>query len=112
TSLAAPTPQRLYAALDGARGNGENASKAVPPDLHSARTSAPPCLANALRLLLACAADGLQQAIRTPPLPPTALAPAHPSTVLLTLFTGAAPGQQYQESMLRPLPSSWPVKAL
>jgi Transposase DDE domain group 1 len=95
TSLAAPTPQRLYAALNGARGHGANASKAVPPDLHSARTSAPTCLAHALRLLLACAADVLQQALRTPPLPPTALAPAHPSTVLLTLCTGAAQGKQY-----------------
>jgi hypothetical protein len=46
------------------------------------------------------------------PLPHTALAPAHPSTVLLTLFTGAAPGQPYQESMLRHLPSAWPVTAL
>jgi hypothetical protein len=95
TSLVAPTPQRLYAALDGARGNGANASKAVQPDLHSARTSATTCLAHALRLLLACAADVLQQALRTPPLPPTALAPAHPSTVLLTLCTGAAQGKQY-----------------
>jgi hypothetical protein len=56
TSLAGPPPQMLYEDLYGARGNGANAIKAVKMALHSDRTSAPTCLANALRLLLACAA--------------------------------------------------------
>ena len=46
----------LYQDLYGARGNGENAIKAVQVDLHSDRTSATTFLANARRLVLACAA--------------------------------------------------------
>ena len=56
TSLAAPTPQMVYEDLDCARGNCENDIKAVKCDLHSDRTSATTFLANAMRLILACAA--------------------------------------------------------
>ena len=67
TSLEAPTPQMLYEDLDRARGNCENDIKAVKNDLHSDRTSAPSFLANAMRLLLACAAYVLHHALlRTP----------------------------------------------
>jgi len=56
TSLAAPTPQMVYEDLYCARGNCENDIKAVKCDLHSDRTSATTFLANAMRLILACAA--------------------------------------------------------
>jgi hypothetical protein len=85
TSLEAPTPQMLYEDLYGARGNGENAIKAVKHDLRSDRTSATSFLANAMRLLLACAASVLHQALRTHTLQHTALAQAQPSTIILTL---------------------------
>jgi hypothetical protein len=62
TSLAAPTPQMLYENLYCARGNGANAIKAVQHALRSDRPSATSCLANAMRLLLACAAYVLPQA--------------------------------------------------
>jgi hypothetical protein len=56
TSLEAPVPQRVYEELYCARGNCENDIKAVKCDLHSDRTSATTFLANAMRLLLSCAA--------------------------------------------------------
>jgi hypothetical protein len=62
TSLAAPTPQMLYEDLYCARGNCENDIKAVKVDLHSDRTSATTFLANAMRLVLACAAYALHHA--------------------------------------------------
>src|SRR5262249_2780442 len=65
TSLGAPTPQRVYEELYCARGNCENDIKAVKCDLHSDRTSATTFLANALRLLLSCAAYVLHHALRT-----------------------------------------------
>jgi DDE family transposase len=64
TSLDAPTPAMLYEDLYCARGNCENAIKAVKVDLRSDRTSATTFLANALRLLLACAAYVLHHALR------------------------------------------------
>jgi hypothetical protein len=112
TSLEAPTPQRLYEDLYCARGNCENAIKAVKNDLHSDRTSATSVLANAMRLLLACAAYVLPQALRTPTLQHTALAQAQPSTIILTLFKGATQIQQYKDRLLLHLPSSCPIKAL
>ena len=112
TSLAAPTPQRLYEDLYCARGHGEHDRKAVKNDRHSDRTSATSFLAPAMRLLLACAAYVLQQAFRTPTLQPTALAQAHPSTVILSLFTGAPQINQYKDRILVHRPSSCPVKAL
>ena len=54
-------------------------------DRHSDRTAATTVRANAMRLLPACAASGLYHALRTHPLLQTALAQAHPSTVILTL---------------------------
>ena len=63
TSLDAPTPAMLYEDLYCARGNCENAIKAVKVDLRSDRTSATTFLANALRLLLACAAYVLHHAL-------------------------------------------------
>ena len=87
-------------------------SKAVKNDLHSARTSATTFLANALRLLLACAAYVLHHALRTQTLHHTALAQAQPSTVILTLFKLAAQIKQYKDRILLHLPSSCPVKAL
>ena len=112
TSLAAPTPQMLYEDLYCARGNCENAIKAVKNDLHSDRTSATTFLANAMRLLLACAAYVLHHALRTHTLHHTALAQAQPSTVILTLFKIAAQIKQYKDRILLHLPSSCPVKGL
>jgi hypothetical protein len=112
TSLEAPTPQMLYEDLYCARGNCENAIKAVKNDLHSARTSATSFLANAMRLLLACAAYVLHHALRTPTLQQTALAQAQPSTISLTLFKIATQVKQYQDRILLRLPRSCPVKAL
>jgi len=112
TSLEAPTPQMLYEDLYGARGNCENAIKAVKNDLRSDRTSATSFLANAMRLLLACAAYVLHHALRTHTLQHTALAQAQPSTIILTLFKIATQIKQYKDRILLPLPSSCPVKAL
>lgn len=112
TSLEAPPPQRLYEDLYCARGNCENAIKAVKNDLHSDRTSATTFLANAMRLLLACAAYVLHHAFRAHTLQHTALAQAQPSTVILTLFKIAAQIKQYKDRVLLHLPSSCPVKAL
>jgi hypothetical protein len=112
TSLEAPTPQMLYADLYCARGNCENDIKAVKNDLHSDRTSATSFLANAMRLLLACAAYVLHHALRTHTLQHTALAQAQPSTVILTLFKVATQIKQYKDRILLHLPSSCPVKAL
>jgi len=112
TSLAAPPPQMLYEDLYCARGNGENDIKAVKCDLQSDRTSATTFLANAMRLLLACAASVLHHALRTHTLQHTALANAQPSTVILTLFKVATQSTQSKDQILLPLPSSCPVKAL
>jgi Transposase DDE domain group 1 len=112
TSLEAPTPQMLYEDLYCARGNCENASKAVKNDLHSDRTSATSFLANAMRLLLACAAYVLHHALRTHTLQHTALAQAQPSTIILTLFKVATQIKQYKDRLLLHLPSSCPIKAL
>ena len=112
TSLAAPTPQMLYEDLYCARGHGENAIKTVKHDLHSDRTSATPFLANAMRLLCACAAYVLHHALRTHTWQHTALAQAQPSTVIVTLCTIAAQIKQYKDRMLLHLPTSCPVKAL
>jgi len=95
-----------------ARGTCENAIKAVKKDLHSDRTSATTFLANAMRLLLACAAYVLHHALRTHTLHHTALAQAQPSTVILTFFKIATQIKQYKDRMLLHLPSSCPVKAL
>ena len=112
TSLAAPTPQQVYEDLYGARGNCENDIKAVKCDLHSDRTSATTFLANAMRLLLSCAAYVLHHALRTHTLSHTALATAQPSTVILTLFKVATQIKQYKDRILLHLPTSCPVKAL
>ena len=69
-------------------------------------------LANATRLLLACGAYVLHHALRTHPLAHTALATAQPSTVILTLVTGATQVKQYKDWILLHLPTSCPVKAL
>ena len=81
-------------------------------DLHSDRTSATAFLANAMRLLLACAAYVLHHALRTHTLQHTALAKAQPSTVILTLFKIATQVKQYKDRILLHLPSSCPVQAL
>ena len=86
TSLHAPPPSMLYEDLYCARGTCENAIKAVKVDLRSDRTSATTFLANAMRLVLACAAYALHHALRTQTLHHTALAQAQPSTIILTLF--------------------------
>ena len=112
TSLAAPTPQQVYEDLYCARGNCENDIKAVKGDLHSDRTSATTFLANAMRLLLSCAASVLHHALRTHTLSHTALATAQPSTVILTLFKVATQIKQYKDRLLLHLPTSCPVKAL
>lgn len=112
TSLDAPTPQMLYEDLYCARGNCENAIKAVKVDLRSDRTSATTFLANATRLVLACAAYALHHALRTQTLQHPGLAQAQPSTIILTLFKIAAQVKQYKDRILLHLPSSCPVKAL
>jgi hypothetical protein len=112
TSLDAPTPARLYEELYCARGNCENDIKALKQDLRSDRTSATSFLANAMRLLLACAAYVLHHALRTSTLHHTALAQAQPSTIILTLFKIAAQVKQYKDRILLHLPSACPVKAL
>jgi hypothetical protein len=112
TSLAAPTPPCVYEDISGARGNGENHSKAVKGDRHSDRPSATTCLANARRLLLSGAASVLPHALRTQTLQQTALAQAQPSTVILTLCTVAPQIKQYKDRLLLHLPSACPVKAL
>ena len=112
TSLAAPTPQRVYEDLYCARGNCENDIKAVKCDLHSDRTSATTFLANAMRLLLSCAAYVLHHALRTHTLSHTALATAQPATVILTLFKVATQIKQYKDRILLHLPTSCPIKAL
>jgi hypothetical protein len=112
TSLEAPTPQMLYEDLYCARGNCETAIKAVKVDLRSDRTSATTFLANATRLLLACAAYALHHALRTQTLQHTGLAQAQPSTIMLTLFKIAVQVKQYKDRILLHLPTSCPVKAL
>ena len=112
TARAAPTPQRLYDDRYGARGPGAHALKAGQHARHSARTSATPCLANARRLLRACAAAVLHQALRTPTLPPTALAHAPPSPVIRTLFKIAPQLTQDKDRLLLHLPSACPVTVL
>lgn len=112
TSLDAPTPAMLYEDLYCARGNCENDIKAVQTDLRSDRTSATTFLANALRLLLACAAYVLHHALRTSTLQHPALAQAQPSTVIVTLFKIATQVNQYKDRILLHLPSACPVKAL
>jgi hypothetical protein len=112
TSLGAPTPQMVYEDLYCARGNCENDIKAVKNDLRSDRTSATTFLANAMRLILACAAYALHHALRTHTLHHTALAQAQPSTIILTLFKIATQSKQYKDRILLHLPSSCPVKAL
>ena len=112
TSLEAPTPAMLYEDLYCARGNCENAIKAVKVDLRSDRTSATTFLANALRLLLACAAYVLHHALRTATLHHTALAQAQPSTIIVTLFKIATQVKQYKDRLLLHLPSACPVQAL
>ena len=112
TSLAAPTPQMLYEDLYCARGNCENDIKAVKCDLRSDRTSATTFLANAMRLLLACAAYALHHALRTHTLQHTGLAQAQPATVIVTLFKVATQIKQYKDRILLHLPSSCPVQSL
>jgi hypothetical protein len=112
TSLAAPPPQMLYEELYCARGNCENAIKAVKVDLHSDRTSATTFRANAMRLVLTCAAYALHHALRTHTLQHTALAQAQPSTIILTLCQIATQIKQYKDRILLHLPSSCPVQAL
>jgi len=105
-------PQMRYEDRSGARGNGENDIQAVKCALQRDRPSATTFLANAMRLLLACAAYVLHPALRTQTLAHTALANAQPSTGLRTLFKVATQSQPYQDRLLLHLPRSCPVKAL
>ena len=107
-----PASSRVYEELYCARGNCENDIKAVKCDLHSDRTSATTFLANAMRLLLSCAAYVLHHALRTHTLAHTPLATAQPSTLILTLFKVATQVKQYKDRILLHLPTSCPVKAL
>jgi Transposase DDE domain group 1 len=81
-------------------------------DLRSDRTSATTFLANATRLVLACAAYALHHALRTQTLQHTGLAQAQPSTIMLTLFKIAVQVKQYKDRILLHFPTSCPVKAL
>ena len=110
-SLDAPTPARRSEALSCARGHGDNESKAVHRALRRARTAAPPCRAQALRLRRACAADVLHHALRTSTVHQPARAQAQPSTSSLPLGTIAAQVRQDTERLRRHLPSACPVHA-
>lgn len=112
TSLDAPTPEMLYEDLYCARGNCAHDIKAVQVDLRSDRTSAPTCLANAFRVLLAWAAYVLHHALRPSTLHHPALAQAQPSTIIVTLFKIAVQVKQYKDRLLLHRPTSCPVKAL
>ena len=112
TSLDAPSPQMVYEELYCARGNCENDIKAVQCALHSDRTSDTTFLANAMRLLLACAAYVLHHALRTHTLQHTSLAHAQPSTLILTLCKVATLVKQYKDRIILHLPSACPVKVL
>ena len=75
TSLAAPTPaDAVRRPLLRPRAIAKTISRRCKCDLHSDRTSATTFLANAMRLLLACAAYVLHHALRTHTLSHTALA--------------------------------------
>jgi hypothetical protein len=102
----------VYADLYGARGHCANAIQAGKGALHRDRPAATTFLAHALRRRLSCAAAVLHHALRTHTLSHTALATAHPSTVLRTLFNVATQSKQYKERLLLHLPTSCPVKAL
>ena len=112
TSREAPTPQRLYADRSGARGHGDNESKAVQHALHRDRTAATSVRANAMRLWLAGAASALPHAWRPHTLQPTALAPAQPATLIRTLLKSATQVKQYKGRLLLQRPRSCPVQAL
>jgi hypothetical protein len=112
TSLDAPTPAMRSEDLYCARGNCETAIKAVKVDLRSDRTAATTFLAHALRVLLTCAAYVLHHALRTAPLPHTALAQAQPATIIVTLFKVATQVKPYKDRILLHLPSACPVQAL
>jgi Transposase DDE domain group 1 len=112
TSLTVPAPPMLYEDLYCARGTCENLIKAVKCELHSDRTSDTTLLANAMRLLFACAAYVLHHALRTQTLQPTTLAHAQPATVILTLFKVAPLVKQSKDRIRLHLPSSCPVKGL
>lgn len=112
TSLEAPTPQHVYEDLYCARGQCENAIKALKNDLRSDRTSATTFLANALRLVLACGAYVLHHALRTQTLQHTALAHAQPATVIQTLFKVATQIKHYKDRILLHLPTACPIRSL
>ena len=112
TSLAAPPLARRYAALSGARGQGENASKAVTRARRRDRTAAPTFLAPALRWLRACAAAVLHHAWRTSTFYQTALAQAQPSTISLTRCTIAVQVTPSKDRRRLHLPRAGPVQAL
>src|SRR2546430_3671936 len=65
TSLWPSPPPMGYEDLYCAPGDCANDIKAMKNDLRSDRTSATTCLANAMRLILACAAYALHHALRT-----------------------------------------------
>ena len=111
-SLEAPSAQMLYEDLYCARGHSENAFKALKHDLRCDLTSATTFLANTMRLFLACAAYVLHHALRVHTLAHTALAQAHPATVMLKLFKVAAHVKQSTDRIRLHLPSSCPLKAL
>jgi Transposase DDE domain group 1 len=112
TSLQQPAPKRLYEELYCARGQCENAIKALKGELNSDRTSATTFLANTMRLFWSCAAYVLHHALRTHTLGHTPLAQAQPVTVMLSLFKVATQIQQYKDRIRLHLPRSCPVKAL
>jgi len=112
TSLVAPTPQRVYEAISGARGTGEHAIKAVQCALHRDRTSALTFWATAMRLRWSCAASALHPALRTHPLQHTARAQAQPATLLLPRVKVAPQLKPYTDRIRLHLPSACPVTAL
>jgi len=112
TSLDAPAPAMLHEDLHCARGTCDNAIKAVKVDQRSDRTSATTLMANAFRLLLACAAYVLHHAFRPSTLHHTALAQAQPSSIIVTLFKIAVQVKQYKDRIRLHLPCACPVQAL
>lgn len=112
TSLQETDPAILYRELYCARGQDENYIKMLKNDLASDRTSDHRFLANHMRLLFACGAYVLHQALRDELLRHTELAKAQPSSVIVKLFKLAVKVVQYKDRIKLHLPSSCPVKHL
>lgn len=112
TSLNEADAECVYRDLYCARGQDENYIKMIKNDLASDRTSDHRFLANHMRLLFACGAYVLHQALRDELLSHTELAKAQPSSVIVKLFKLAVKVVQYKDRIKLHLPSTCPVRQL